>query len=137
MYVYGRYVRILGHIVGPALKSYSRVHINLLHINLKFEKEQENILKIQIQSRHISRRLYECFIGYRPNSIGVAGIERYACECADGRRTVGCCYHIAAIIYYLSHAKYLSKIVRPAEILSKLFTQNNMNPVIEEGSDEH
>ena len=91
---------------------------------------------IQVQSRHISRKLYKCFIDYRSNSIGVAGLERYACECANGRRTVGCCSHIAAIIYYLSHAKYLSKIVRPAEILSKLFTQNNINPVIEEDNDE-
>ena len=34
------------------------------------------------------------------------------------------------------NASYLSKIVRPAEILSKLFTQNNRNPVIEEENDE-
>ena len=69
-------------------------------INLQFVKEQSNILKIQVQSRHISRKLYRCFSGYRPNSIGFAGIEKYACECANGRRTVGCCSHIAAIIYH-------------------------------------
>ena len=105
-------------------------------INLQFVKEQTNILKIQVQSRHISQKLYRCFIGYRPNSIGVAGIEIYACECANGRRTVGCCSLIAAIIYYLSHTRYLSKIVRPAEILSELFIQSNINPVIEEDSDK-
>ena len=107
-------------------------------INLQFIKEQANILKIQVQLRHISRKLYTSrwFIGYRSNSIGVEGIERYAYECANGRRTAGCCSHIAVIIYYLSHAKYWSKIVRPAEILSRLFTQNNMNPVIDEDSDE-
>ena len=44
---------------------------------------------------------------------------------------------IAAIIYYLSDARYLSKIVRPAEILSKLFKQNDMNPVVEEDSDKN
>ena len=54
----------------------------------------------------------------------------------NGRKTVGCCSHIAVIIYYLSHARYLLKIVRPAEILSKLITQNNMNPVIKEDSDK-
>ena len=79
---------------------------------------------------------YRRFIDYRPKIIGVAEIERYACECANGRRTVGYCSHIAPIIYYLSQARYLSKIVRPAEIRSKFFTQNNMNPVIEEDSDE-
>ena len=69
-------------------------------INLQFVKEQANILKIQAQSRHISRKLYRCFIGYKPNSIGVTGIGRYACGCTNGRRTVGCCSHIAAMIYY-------------------------------------
>ena len=48
-----------------------------------------------------SLKLYRCFIGYRPNSIGVAGIERYAFECANVRRPVGYYSHIAA--------KYLSK----------------------------
>ena len=91
-------------------------------LTTKFVKEQAIILKFQVQSRHINRKLYRCFIGYRPNSIGVAGIERYACECDNGRRKDGCCPHIVAIIYYLSHAKYLSRIVGPAEICSKLFT---------------
>jgi len=31
------------------------------------------------------------------------------------------CSHIATIIYYLVHARYLSRIVRPAEILVKFF----------------
>ena len=99
-------------------------------------KEQANILKIQVQLRYIGRKLYRCFIGYRPNSIGIVGIERYACECDDGRRTIGCCSHIAATLYYLSYARYLSKIVKPAEILSKFVIQNNMNPEIEEDNDE-
>ena len=71
-------------------------------INLQLVKERANISKIQVQSRHISRKLYSCFIAYRSNSIGVAGIKRYVCECASGRRIVGCCsIHIATIIYYL------------------------------------
>ena len=51
------------------------------------------------------------FFGYRPNGIGVAGIEIYAFERANGRKTVGYCSHIVAIIYYSSQARYLSKIV--------------------------
>ena len=91
------------------------------------DKDQKSYSRVHINSLYIS---YRRFIGYGPNIIGFAGIERYACECANGRRTVGCCSHIAQIIYYLSHARYLSKIVRPAEILSRLFMQSNMNPVI-------
>lgn len=105
-------------------------------INLQFVKDQTNILKILINSRHISRKVYRCYVEYVRNGIGVSGIRRYACECANGRRTVGCCSHIATVIYYLSHARYLTKILRPAQILSKLFVKEHFNAVIEEDSDE-
>jgi len=67
---------------------------------------------------------------YKPNSVGISG--QYACECANGRRTVGCCSHIAAIVYYLAHARYLSKLLKPAEILNKMFQQDDITPVIKE-----
>lgn len=44
--------------------------------------------------------------------------------------------HIDTIVYYLSHARYLSKVFKPAEILSEIFKQNNYIPVIEDNSDE-
>ena len=84
----------------------------------------------------MSRKVYRCFIEYVQNSIGVSGIHRYFCECANGRRTVGCCSHIAAIIYHLSYGRYLSKIPRPAERLSHLFNTENITSVIHEDSDE-
>ncbi|KYN17567.1 hypothetical protein ALC57_10144 [Trachymyrmex cornetzi] len=61
---------------------------------------------------------YRCSLRYKPNSIGVFDVTHYACECANGRRTIGCCSNVAAIIYYLSYARYLSKIFEPVEILS-------------------
>ncbi|XP_043287510.1 uncharacterized protein [Venturia canescens] len=106
------------------------------NINLRYVKTNEKILKIEVRSRHIKAKTYRCFIDYRPNVIGISGIRRYSCECANGRRTVGCCSHVAAIIYYLSHARYLAKIIRPAEILSRLFTADGNIVVIQEDSDE-
>ena len=41
----------------------------------------------------------------------------------------------AAVLYYLSYARYLSKIFKPAEILSDVFKKNNYIPVIESDSD--
>lgn len=64
------------------------------------------------------------------------GIKRYCCNCANGNRTIGCCSHIAAVIYYLSYGRYLSKIIRPAEVLTKLFHFEEVQPVIEEDIDE-
>ena len=73
---------------------------------------------------------------YRPNTVGISGLLEYACYCANENRTVGCCSHVAAIVYYLAHARYFSKIIKPADNLSELFQQNNNITVIEEDSDE-
>ncbi|XP_018403017.1 PREDICTED: uncharacterized protein LOC108779943 [Cyphomyrmex costatus] len=105
-------------------------------ITMQYVKDQSNVLKVQVQSRHISRKVYKCFIKYKPNTNGIAGILEYVCDCANGNRTVGCCSHIAAIVYYLSHARYLSKILKPAHILSEMFDKTKIIPVIEEDSDE-
>ena len=63
-------------------------------------KETKNILKIEVRSRHVNSKTYKCFIDYTPNSIGHLGIKWHYCECANGNRTIGCCSHVAAVIYY-------------------------------------
>ena len=105
-------------------------------LQCQFVKEQKNIVRFQVRSRHVSAKVYKCYIDYKPNSIRKSGINRYCCECANGRRTVGCCSHVAAIIYFLSHARYLAKIIEPAKILSDVFIKDNIVPVIDEDSDE-
>ena len=76
------------------------------NINLEYIKIKPNIIKVLIRSRHINSKTYKCYIEYKPNSIGYSGILRHACDCANGLRTVGSCSHIAAVIYYLSNARY-------------------------------
>ena len=104
-------------------------------LKIEYVKDESNVLKIRVPSRHISRTTYRCFLRYKPNSVGISGLTHYFCECANGQRTVGCCSHIAAIVYYLSHARYLSRIFRPAEILSDVFKKIDYVPVIESDSD--
>jgi len=98
-------------------------------LNFKFVKSEKNVLKVEVQSRHVSRTI-RSLLRYIPNSTGISGVTHYACECVNGLRTIGCYCHIAAIIYYLFHAKYLAKILKPAEILSDLFKKTNNIPVI-------
>ncbi|KYN13173.1 hypothetical protein ALC57_14635, partial [Trachymyrmex cornetzi] len=75
----------------------------------------KNIVKLEVRSRHLSWKIYKCYIEYTLNAIGKVGI---------------------AIIYYLTHASYLSQIVRPAEMLGKLFNVEKVKPVINEDNDE-
>ncbi|XP_050499079.1 uncharacterized protein LOC126879831 [Diabrotica virgifera virgifera] len=104
-------------------------------VDLQFLKETADIIKIQVRSRHIKAKTYNCYIHYQPHSIGTSGIKRHYCDCSNGARTIGCCSHVAAIIYYLSNARYLAKIVNPAKILTNIF-DSNVIPVINEDSDE-
>ena len=106
------------------------------NINANFLRQNKNIIKFEVKSRHINRKTYKCYIEYTSNAVGKAGIQRYTCDCANGRRTIGCCSHVAAIIYYLTHARYLSRIIRPVEVLLKLFNVEKVEPVTREDSDE-
>jgi hypothetical protein len=107
---------------------------------LNFLKASENsrntVIQILVRSRHINSKTYKCYIEYTRNSVNAAGILRYVCNCPNGNRTVGCCSHIAAVIYYLSNARYLSNIIRPTEILTKLFNAEEVSSVINNDSDE-
>ncbi|XP_058806441.1 uncharacterized protein LOC131672915 [Phymastichus coffea] len=105
-------------------------------LELYYLKATNEILKVRVKSRHVNRNTYNCFVHYRPQTNGCAGIVRYCCECANGNRTIGCCAHVAAVIYYLSHGRYLAKIIQPAKILSSLFAVQQVPPVINEDSDE-
>ena len=96
------------------------------NIGISYITESPNIIKVDVQSRHVRSKIYKSFVEYEPNSIGYVGINQHYCECPNGNRTVGCCSHVAAVIYYLSHARYFSKIIRLAEILSPLFITQNI-----------
>ena len=91
---------------------------------------------MEVRSRHINSKTYHCYIEYNPNCNNYKGIKRYTCDCVNGNRTSGCYSHIAAIIYSLSHGRYLSRVIRPAEILSKIFCKENIISVINDNSDE-
>ena len=51
------------------------------------------------------------------NTNTCSGIQSWYCTCKNGTRTVGCCSHIASIIYYFSLAKYLDNLADPAGFL--------------------
>ena len=44
-------------------------------MNLKYHRDNTNILKLQVQSRHSNANKYRCYIDYVPNSHGVEGIK--------------------------------------------------------------
>ena len=74
------------------------------------------------------RCLWNIFYNVR---INVYEIQKLCLSGKSGKRTVGCCSHVASIIYYLSNARYNSSI-RNNNLLDKIFTE----PVCDDSSDE-
>ncbi|CAD6222015.1 GSCOCG00005283001-RA-CDS, partial [Cotesia congregata] len=69
-----------------------------------YVKETPNIIKLDVRSWHLNSKTYHVYI-------------RHYCDCPNGNRTVECCAHVVSVIYYLAHGRYLSRIIRPVEIL--------------------
>lgn len=88
-----------------------------------FDIDGRKILLAEIQSRHKNSAIYRSFIKYLPNSNEPCAISSWYCNCLCGSRTVGCCSHIASIIYYLSFARHDSdlKYKFPAAHLNDFF----------------
>jgi hypothetical protein len=62
---------------------------------------------------------------YLFKSNNIEGIESWYCTCKAGMRTVGCCSHVASIVYFLSHGKYLENIQNQGSRLSSIFSFSN------------
>ena len=80
---------------------------------------------------------YKSFVECEAHSIGYLEIKQHFCECPNGNRTLGSRSYVAAVIYYLSYARYVSKIDKPAEILRRLFITENIAAVINEDNDKN
>ncbi len=52
---------------------------------------------------------YNTCVTYRNNVKNIDGIQEWMCTCKSGKRTVGCCSHVASVIYYLSNGRYTNK----------------------------
>ena len=73
-----------------------------------------NLVKAKIQSKHVNRTEYSIYVTYEPNQNDHCGVDGWYCTCRNGRRTVGCCSHVATVIYYLSCGKYEENLPQPA-----------------------
>ena len=93
------------------------IRVNKQNLNYKNSK----ILYAIIKSRHSNSSKYSVYCKYIPYTNNITGIESWYCTCKAGMRTVGCCSHIASIIYYFAHGKYLEFIPNPAADLFSLF----------------
>ncbi|CAG2245126.1 unnamed protein product [Mytilus edulis] len=64
-------------------------------------KEDDHLIRVKLQSRHVSSKTYILWIEYTS-----AEITAWYCKCRAGARVVGVCAHIASILWYLGYARH-------------------------------
>ena len=82
----------------------------------------ENNYKItfsEIHSRHSDSIKYKVFVKFLPDSNDHNSLE-WICSCKSGKRTVGCCTHVASVIYYLACGHRCEKIPTPGLRLNSI-----------------
>lgn len=62
-----------------------------------------NLIKVRTQSGHSRTKNYESIVFHTKDEI-----KGWYCTCPDGARIVGCCSHIASVIWYLAYERFQS-----------------------------
>ena len=97
-----RFFIFLGIYQLKQAKSYTIEHLSADgKYAVKIGKHRPDIIKAKIQSRHKNSTSYDVWIRYLAQEI-----LGWYCTCPAGARTVGCCAHVASIIWYLSFARF-------------------------------
>jgi hypothetical protein len=128
---------IIKEIKNEQLKSdlskvkYKIIVMEILSRHGRGKKSKKNELK----SKKIKKlnqsytKVYKVFILYKPNVNNYTGINAYICSCMSGKRTNGCCVHVATVIYYLSNVVHVdqSQLKYPGSYLNKILVDINSN----------
>ena len=88
-------------------KAYAKAHL--------YEKDEEfavelspsddNLLRCRLQSRHSNNTKYFLCVRFDENDNDDPVKDHY-CQCKSDTRMVGCCGHIATILWYLGYARH-------------------------------
>lgn len=111
--------------------SYIQEHIENDSV-IQFHEDDEQLLRIRIQSRHISSKKYTLWIKY--NDVCV---ESWYCLCRCGARVVGMCSHVSAILWYLGKAKEMdSKSIGVRDWSKHVLDASDIPSVLDQSDDD-
>ncbi|CAF4189825.1 unnamed protein product [Rotaria sordida] len=92
-------------------RSYAEEHIlttdlssTVINYELQTCTKIPNLIKVRMQSVHSRRKSYESTIHHSKDEI-----KGWYCTCPDGAKVVGCCSHIASVIWYLAYERFQSE----------------------------
>ena len=72
--------------------------------DLMVAKEVDGLLQVQIKSRHSRNVIHKLWIQYDVNKNDC--VSGWYCTCKVGSRVVGCCAHVASVMWYLGYQRW-------------------------------
>lgn len=117
---YSEHIRSTGTFV---IQQYNRSLIDLTTYNMS--NNNVHLLKMNIKSRHLSSKMYHCYILVDANNSGLEAIKNYCCTCFTGRRTIGCCAHTMCLVWFIGFARHQDAIRCPALFLDTIIIDND------------
>eukprot|EP00732_Lithocolla_globosa_P005480 Lithocolla_globosa_v1_NODE_5693_length_1200_cov_12.183406.p1 type:complete len:195 gc:universal NODE_5693_length_1200_cov_12.183406:739-155(-) len=67
---------------------------------IQLHKQAKDLLRVRVHSRHKTSKTYYTWIEYKKKVTG------WCCSCKPGKRTVGCCAHVASVVWFLGYARH-------------------------------
>ena len=87
---------------------YAKAHLydNDDEFKLQISPGYDQLIWCQLHSRHSGNTL--CFICIEfDNNDEDEPIEDHFCQCKNGKRKIGCCAHMATILWYVGYARHV------------------------------
>lgn len=82
-------------------KRYISEHMREGELEIQVHQDSPGLLRCRIQSMHMNATKYFTWVEYTPERV-----TRWYCQCKAGARVVGCCSHVAAVIWYLAYGRH-------------------------------
>jgi hypothetical protein len=73
-------------------------------------RSDPNVIRSRLQSRHKNRKQYDVYIELDPSKLAAwEKLKGWYCGCTSGARTIGCCSHVTAVIWWLGLGRLQGK----------------------------
>ncbi|XP_069130866.1 uncharacterized protein [Argopecten irradians] len=97
--------------------SYTKEHLDSEGYEMMLCQDLPDLLKVKIQSRHSKKAVHSLWVQYSSEREEIRG---WYCTCKVGARVVGCCAHVASVLWYLGYKRH-TEYVATKNSLSSMF----------------
>lgn len=107
------------------------------NFQIKIFKSEKNIIQVKIQSKYVKRKLHQCFVEFDPKKSGHNSIAGYYCKCNVGARTIGCCSHVATVLWFFGRARHNPTLIpKKTEFSNRIINAHETHLQVASGNNE-